>query len=126
DKPFLELRADGLIISTPTGSTAYNLSAGGPVVTPDVKAVILTPICPHSMNARPIVLAAATKLTVRAQCSNPSRCDGVYLTMDGTLGLPVSPNDTLYVTDQCPLTARLIMLDGDGYETLRDKLRKNL
>ncbi len=75
-------RADGLILSTPTGSTAYNLSAGGPIVHPGLAAVVITPICPHTLSNRPLVIPSGLEVAVRGD-------EGVYLTLDGQQGLPL-------------------------------------
>ena len=72
-------RADGLIVSTPTGSTAYNLAAGGPILTPDLQVMVLTPICPHTLAHRPLVVAATSRMTIRLAA--PAR--DVLLTVDG-------------------------------------------
>ena len=71
--------ADGLIVATPTGSTAYNLSAGGPIVAPEVRAVILSPICPHTLTMRPIVLPSSGRITVALAAP----ADHVQITIDG-------------------------------------------
>jgi NAD+ kinase len=78
-RPITVFRADGLIVSTPTGSTAYNLAAGGPILTPDLQAMVLTPICPHTLTNRPLVVPAASRLVVRLAAAAPS----VILTVDG-------------------------------------------
>ena len=85
--------ADGLIISTPTGSTAYSLSAGGPVVVPTVESILLTPISPHTLAVRPVVLPPAAEVSVRAQ-DGP---DELLVTIDGQVGAMFAPGDTLTV-----------------------------
>src|SRR5690606_21274907 len=82
-------RADGLIVSSPTGSTAYNLSAGGPIVHPAVDALILTPICSHTLTNRPIVLPAS----VRVSAAFASGEEGVYATVDGQVGIELQAGD---------------------------------
>ena len=79
DVPLTRYRADGLIVATPTGSTAYNLSAGGPIVAPEVRAVILSPICPHTLTMRPIVLPSSGRITVALAAP----ADHVQITIDG-------------------------------------------
>ena len=74
-------KADGLIVSTPTGSTAYTLAAGGPILTPDVQALVLTPICPHTLTHRPLVLRPDARLRIRNVSGSP-----VTLTVDGQWG----------------------------------------
>ena len=88
-----DYRADGLIIATPTGSTAYNLSAGGPILDPTLAAMILTPICPFTLANRPLVVADTVRVAVRLG----GRAEDVYLTCDGQEGLPLLPGDELTV-----------------------------
>lgn len=83
------IRADGLIISTPTGSTAYSLSAGGPIVAPEVNGIVITPLCPHSLTFRPFVIPDISK--VRIQLISES--EKVHITMDGQFVVPISHND---------------------------------
>ena len=85
-------KADGLILCTPTGSTAYNLSAGGPILSPDLEAIMLTPICPHTLSNRPLVVRADTGVTV----TNVSRYQGV-LTVDGYWSREMAPGDVVEV-----------------------------
>jgi len=85
-------KADGLILSTPTGSTAYNLSAGGPVLSPDLEAIVLTPICPHTLSHRPLVVRADLGVSV----TNVSPYNGV-LTVDGHWRREVAPGDVVEV-----------------------------
>jgi NAD+ kinase len=93
--PMTQVRADGLIIATPTGSTAYNLAAGGPIVHPAVDALVLTPIAPHTLTNRPIVIPAASEVRVRPiMASN----DEVYVTFDGQSGFPLRAGDLVTVT----------------------------
>lgn len=84
-------KADGLIISTPTGSTAYSLSAGGPIIFPSVPALCLTPICPHMLTNRPVLLPETSVIRVLSQGPDES----VYLTIDGQVGTPIRENDVV-------------------------------
>ena len=116
---FLEtFRADGLILATPTGSTAYSLSAGGPIVTPSLGCIIITPICPHTLTIRPLVIpeASIVKVTVIKK-------DGdVYLTLDGQKGHPLEVGDYMVVR-QGKDTVRLVRtLERSYYRLLREKL----
>ena len=84
-----EIRADGIIISTPTGSTAYSLSAGGPIVAPEVNGIVITPLCPHSLTLRPFVVPDSSEIRVKLI----SRSRKVYMTMDGQRAMPISTNE---------------------------------
>ena len=82
-------KADGLIICTPTGSTAYSLSAGGPIIFPTVGALCITPICPHMLTNRPVLVAESSVIRIQNNASNQS----AYLTIDGQVGEPLEQND---------------------------------
>jgi NAD+ kinase len=86
-------RADGLIIATPTGSTAYNLSAGGPVLYPNLEVVVVTPICPHTLTNRPLVLSLDSKIEIRLE----KQSEEVWLTLDGQQGFPLSTEDLVRI-----------------------------
>jgi NAD+ kinase len=110
--------ADGVIISTPTGSTAYSLSAAGPVVHPSVECLIATPICPHTLGLRPLVLPAATEIVVEPM----SPTGELILTVDGQDGAGLRPGDRLVVRRGQPMV-RLVRFAGqDFFATLRRKL----
>ncbi|HEX3551913.1 MAG TPA: NAD(+)/NADH kinase [Thermoanaerobaculia bacterium] len=112
-------RSDGLIISTPTGSTAYNLSAGGPIVNPLLPVAVLTPICPHALSMRPIVVPDDAPIEVTLE----TRREEVYLTLDGQEGAAMSFRDTVSIT-RSHATVRLAKVSGRRfYESLRAKLR---
>ncbi len=114
-----DYRADGLIVATPTGSTAYNLSAGGPIVYPSAQAMILTPICPFTLSNRPIILPADVALQIELG----ERSEDVALTCDGQVGVPILPSDSILIT-QAPTPLRLIKTPSiDYFEILRTKLR---
>jgi NAD+ kinase len=117
------VKADGLIVATPTGSTAYNLAAGGPIVHPAMDALVLTPIAPHTLSNRPIVIPAEREVRVTSTSSNAG--DEVYVTMDGQTGLPLPQGDELtIVRAQRPL--RLVRSTTRSYfEVLRQKLKWN-
>jgi NAD+ kinase len=111
--------ADGLIISTPTGSTAYNLSAGGPILEPSMRAFVISPICPHTMTYRPLVVPA----TVLVEASLLSTDEAAYLTLDGQIGIPLENGDSISV-DTHPSPVQLVRVAGRGFfEVLRRKLR---
>ena len=110
--------ADGLIVATPTGSTAYSLSAGGPILHPDLEAIVLTPICAHTLNARAVVLSADEAITIRVE---PTGAPSV-LTVDGQEGEPLEPDDVVRVA-RAPCRTRLVRLGRTGfYRLLRTKL----
>jgi len=112
-------RSDGLIVCTPTGSTAYNLSAGGPIVYPSMNAMIVTPICSHTLTNRPIVLPA----DVRIEMTLKTTQDEVRLTVDGQVGLPVVPGDLVRV-EKSQNVVKLIAPSGkDYFDVLRGKLK---
>ena len=111
-------RADGLIISTPTGSTAYNLSTGGPILFPTMDAVVLTPIAPHTLSNRPIVLPGGQRIDVTLRGDQE-----VMLTMDGQVGVPLRERDTVQV-GKAPARIRLMRFDQkDFFSVLRTKLK---
>ena len=112
-------RADGVIAATPTGSTAYALSAGGPVVDPALDCISLTPICPHSLVSRTILFEAGSQLEIRAAGSDSSP---LFLTIDGEEGVPVREEDRLIIR-KSDTSARIINLSGKRfYEVLNEKL----
>jgi NAD+ kinase len=111
-------RADGLIISTPTGSTAYNLSAGGPILFPTMDAVVLTPIAPHTLSNRPIVLPSAQRIDVTLRVDQE-----VMLTMDGQVGVPLRERDVVEV-QKARARIRLMRFETkDFFSVLRTKLK---
>lgn len=112
-------RADGLIVSTPTGSTAYNLSAGGPVIYPSMKAVVITPICPFTLSNRPIVIPDESVIELWLKTEN----EDVALTLDGQVGFPLKPEDRVVIS-KSQTTFNLVQPANRNYfEVLRDKLR---
>ncbi|MGA9525472.1 MAG: NAD(+)/NADH kinase [Myxococcaceae bacterium] len=112
-------KADGVIISTPTGSTAYSLSAGGPIVHPAVDGMIVTPICSHALTQRPLVIPGEKVITI----DMTRGVEDVYVTLDGKSGYPMQPNDRVEVM-RSPNRAFLIRNPKMGYfSILRQKLR---
>ena len=112
-------RADGLIVSSPTGSTAYSLSAGGPIVHPAVEAFVITPICPHMLTDRPLVVRDYCCLEVKLN----GDAESVYLTLDGQRGIPLEPTDILRV-QRAKDQLQLIQPPKKPYfEILRNKLK---
>lgn len=117
------VKADGLIVATPTGSTAYNLAAGGPIVHPAMDALVLTPIAPHTLSNRPIVIPAEREVRVTSTGSNAG--DEVFVTMDGQTGFGLQEGDALTIT-RAERPLRLIRSTTRSYfEVLRQKLKWN-
>jgi NAD+ kinase len=112
-------RADGLIISTPTGSTAYNLSAGGPLVNPLLPVVLLTPICPHHFGLRPLVVPDQSRIEVTLE----TRGEEVYVTLDGQYGEELGSGDTIRVERSQRRVHLVKTSDRTFYDSLRGKLR---
>ena len=112
------LKADGLIVSTPTGSTAYSLSAGGPILHPRVPAIVLTPICPHTLSFRPLAVPATSALSVRLLTGG----EEVHLTLDGQRGGPFVRNDVVEVR-QAPFELQLVTSPRRNYyDLVKEKL----
>lgn len=112
-------RADGLIVSTPTGSTAYSLSANGPIVHPTVESWIITPICPHTLTARPLVVRDSSSVAVHVSGDTES----VLLTLDGQTGIPMQAADVVRMK-RAPERLKLIQPAQKSYfEILRSKLK---
>ncbi|MEM9553979.1 MAG: NAD(+)/NADH kinase [Acidobacteriota bacterium] len=112
-------RADGLIISTPNGSTAYNLSAGGPIVFPALPVAVLTPICPHALTIRPIVVPDSEAIEVRLLTERQE----VFVTVDGQEGGHLAYGDTVVVKRSGDSVHLVRMPDLTFYDSLRDKLK---
>jgi NAD+ kinase len=112
-------RSDGLIVSTPTGSTAYSLSAGGPIVHPTVESIIITPICPHTLSDRPLVVRDSSVIEVNLI----GHAESVYLTLDGQKGVEMQSGDRVRVT-RAKVRLKLIQPPKKSYyEILRSKLK---
>ena len=112
-------RADGLIVATPTGSTAYNLSAGGPVIYPSMNAIVITPICPFTLSNRPIVVPDDSVIEVRLMTEK----EDVALTLDGQVGFPLQASDRAVIR-KSDTTFNLVQPANRNYfDVLRDKLR---
>lgn len=113
------LRGDGVIISTPTGSTAYSLSAGGPIIAPSVQALILTPICPHTLTHRPLLIPSNALLEVTLT----SKDEGAMATFDGQVGVAITQGDTVAVGASKHATRLIRFSDRTYYDVLRRKLK---
>ena len=113
-------RSDGLILATPTGSTAYNLSAGGPIVHPQMSAMLMTPICSHTLTTRPLVLPGDMQVTVTLTSSSD---EGVYITIDGQIGIEMQRGDCLNLHKS---TSEVLLVAPAGknyFDVLRGKLK---
>jgi len=122
DEFVTRVKADGLIVATPTGSTAYNLAAGGPIVQPVVDAIVLTPIAPHMLTNRPIVIPAASLVRVQPMMNER---DEIYVTFDGQAGYQLEAGDEVRIR-RADRRVRLIRPSTRSYfEVLRQKLKWN-
>jgi NAD+ kinase len=113
------LRADGLIVGTPTGSTAYSLSAGGPIINPSVQALILTPISPHTLTHRPLIVPG----NVAIEVTLTSKDDGAMATLDGQVGIAMTQGDTAVIQTSDRRTKLIRFPESHYYEVLREKLK---
>jgi NAD+ kinase len=112
-------KADGLIVATPTGSTAYSLSAGGPIMYPIVSAFVITPICPHTLTNRPLVIPDNAKIEIGFAAGEAP----IYLTVDGQVGVELQPNDVVELSAAAK-RLRLVRPQQKSYfSVLRDKLK---
>jgi NAD+ kinase len=114
-----EYRADGVIIATPTGSTAYSLAANGPILTPHLDAMVITPVCPHTLTIRPLVVPGASKVELTIE----SIPDQTYLTIDGQEAVLLRVADRVSCV-RSPYTVKLLRLAANGFfDVLREKLK---
>jgi NAD+ kinase len=119
DAPVMRVRADGLIVASPTGSTAYNLGAGGPILHPAVDAMVLTPIAPHTLTNRPVVIPASSEVHMRPIMEGTE----VYVTFDGQSGFPLQAGDMVSVR-RAPKPLRIVKSSQRTYfDVLREKLK---
>lgn len=117
-KTVTTFKADGLIVSTPTGSTAYSLAAGGPIVYPTIEAFILTPICPHALTNRPLVIPDRARVEIGIRAGD----DDVYLTLDGQIGLRLKSGDRIVLERSKHRTCLLSSPRRNYFDILRSKL----
>jgi len=111
-------KADGLIIATPTGSTGYNLAAGGPIIYPGINSLVMTPICPHMLTNRPIIVSDNAKIQIEVKFEDAV----VFFTADGQVGQKLQPNDLIEVRKSQTRTLLIISPSKDYFEILRTKL----
>lgn len=122
DDYFNTYRSDGLIIATPTGSTAYSLSAGGPIVCPNLQVIVISPICPHSLSARPVVLSDSQ--TVQIDCTELN--SDVSLIIDGQNRIPLGKAEKINI-QKADFSLRIVRFKGDTFfETLRSRMNWGL
>jgi NAD+ kinase len=119
-RPVSQFRADGVIVSTPTGSTAYNLSAGGPILHPALRAIVVTPICPHTFSLRPLVVPGSTPIDLRVEDSGS--LESVYLTLDGQAGFPIQTGSRVRVRESPSPVTLLRPPESDHFHNLSEKL----
>ena len=112
-------KSDGLIISTPTGSTGYSLAAGGPIIHPALDCLVITPICPHTLTNRPIVVDAGASITVTLKSDK----EDVFLTLDGQVGMELKAGDVIRVRRAEHRTRLVMSRSKDYFEVLRTKLK---
>jgi NAD+ kinase len=112
-------KADGLILSTPTGSTAYSLAAGGPIVYPTVEAFVVTPICPHTLTHRPLVIPDSASIEIDFKAED----DAVFLTFDGQIGIELAREDHIVVRKASQKLRLVLPAKKSYFEILRNKLK---
>jgi NAD+ kinase len=125
-----QYQADGLIVSTPTGSTAHSLSAGGPIVHPNLQALIITPICPHTLSNRPLIISDKEEVEIEMQSpevrvslpDSTSDVGAIYLTVDGQQGIQVSPKQRIRIRKAKEQVNLIVFPSRTYYEVLRTKL----
>lgn len=115
-------RADGMLFATPTGSTAYSFSAGGPVIEPDMRCILLTPVCPHALSSRQVVFGENAVLTARVQQRYDHKC---YMTVDGQNYVRISSEDTVTVKKSSLELQLIILKEKNFYTLLNEKLKEN-
>lgn len=122
DEPVAKYMGDGVMISTPTGSTGYNLSAGGPIVKPNTSVMIITPICSHAMSNRSIVVSDTDEVTIEIMESKKTRQEEVIVTFDGRSGIKLGQNDRVIVRRAVERTKLVVVGDRRYFDVLSAKL----
>lgn len=124
-EPLNHYAADGMILSTPTGSTGYSLSAGGPIVSPMASMIVVTPICPHTLSARSIVLSGEDRVTIRLGPGRRAEKEEAFATFDGGSSVPISTGDYVEV-EKSEKTVQILKISRVSFlEVLRNKMRGN-
>jgi NAD+ kinase len=119
DNYLTTFRGDGVIVSTPTGSTGYSLSANGPILHPELDCFVICPICPHTLTNRPLVVSGDAIITVALKCMNEDVC----LTLDGQVGMKLQCGDVIRIARSKQRTRLIISSSRDYFEILRTKLK---
>jgi NAD+ kinase len=114
----LQYKADGVIVATPTGSTAYSLAAGGPVLMPAVDAFVITPVCPHALTHRPLVIRDSVEVQILVKSDE----EQAFLTIDGQVGIPVEREDRVYCR-KAQHAVKLLRMRKTFFDALRSKLK---
>lgn len=117
--------ADGIIVSTPTGSTGYNLSAGGPIVTPEAQLMVVTPISPHSLTSKSIVFSSEDEVTIEVVKMRKAQKEEAVVSFDGQPGLQLSAGDRVVISRADTVTRMVKLFDVSFYEVLREKISKH-
>lgn len=117
--------ADGLIVATPTGSTAYNLSAGGPILEPQTEMLVITPICSHSLSARSIVISSQDVIRITFERNRRAWDNDLMVTIDGQTGVQIINERELVIRKSALVTQMVVLKDYNFYSILRHKLSKN-
>ena len=124
-EPLNRYSADGVIVSTPTGSTGYSLSAGGPIISPKASMILVTPICPHTLTARSIVLSGEDHVTLRLGSGRRKEQEEAFVTFDGEVSVPIMTGDYVEVQKSMKTTDILKISKISFLEVLRNKMRGN-
>jgi NAD+ kinase len=112
-------RADGLVVATPTGSTAYSLAAGGPIIDPDLDAFVITPICPHMLTNRPLVIPDTARIDLDFTAAE----EPVFITLDGQIGFQLKPKDHVTITKSKNRVSLVRPPSKTYFQVLRSKLK---
>ncbi len=118
----LTVAGDGIIVSTPTGSTGYNLSAGGSICVPEAEMIIVTPICPHSMSARSIIASAKDEITIEVPEEKNNEAPDLGMTLDGNAFIPLKAGDSIRIRRSASITKLIKTDEGTFFEALKRKL----
>jgi NAD+ kinase len=114
-----DYRADGLIIATPTGSTAYSLAAGGPIIHPSVPGILVTPICPFTLTNRPLIVSDSSSIKIKLA----RRSADIMLTFDGQVGMPIDDRHTIVICKDPRPVKMIVLPDRHYFDVLKTKLR---